>query len=122
MILRAAPLLAALDDGARSGLLRAAELLARRARAALDRPGPAPSRPGQPPRRQSGRGQAALHAASLPGRRAALLGLHPAGTHLARLERGTLRVAPRPWLAPTLRAERQRLAQEILAALRRSLP
>ena len=71
-----------------------------------------PSAPGEPPRKQTGYGRASVNRVVDETRLRGRVGTST--RYMAWLERGTTRIAPRPWLRPA--AARTRRAVEDLAA------
>lgn len=95
-----------------------AEELRDTARELIGKPGTdRPSRPGEPPRADSGRLRDSIFARAR-GLKAEV------GTELAygrHLEFGTARVAARPWLQPAFEARKARIAARLAEAARRAL-
>lgn len=96
---RVAQILAETRDRAERARVEAATLLEAELRREVGEQGNrrAPSRPGDAPKRQTGRGQRSI--------RAEVVGdavVVTAGPHMVALDRGTGRVAARPWVQPVL--------------------
>lgn len=78
------------------------------ARKLVGQPGPTPSRPGQPPKRQSGRLQRGIVAQKDLAR--LTLEFRSTAPHSGFLENGTRRMAARPFMKPTWQRLRPRVA------------
>lgn len=111
------------ERAAQAGTLAAARRTAHLCRDAVSTPYPPPSQPGEPPHLRTGAGQAAISYRPVldSPTPAAELFLRESGIHLLYLEVGTERIAPRPWLMPTLLAHQHDIYLTGLAAFRRSL-
>jgi hypothetical protein len=90
------------------GLRRAGKLYRDECRRVVGRenPGNRPSRPGEPPRKRTGTGQANIVFEENRDVPAVRVGVTREALHMIDLELGTRRVRPRPWLLPTLIAQR----------------
>ena len=82
---------------------------------------PNPSRPGEPPRKITGQGQQNIFFAVDPKGQKVKIGVRGGGIHLAYLELGTSRIAPRPWLLTTMLRMTPRLREIYVKILRGQL-
>ncbi len=73
------------------------------------RDGEVRSKPGQPPMKQTGFGQRSISFQIADDGLTAQIGIFQNATYMGFLEFGTRNIAPRPWLRPTLIANRRRI-------------
>lgn len=87
-------------------------------KAAVGKDGVIRSRPGEPPRKQSGFGQRSIAIRLRAKGKAADIGIFANAGYMAILEVGTRdgRILARPWLRPTLDRQRSRLAAILAGA------
>lgn len=76
---------------------------------AVARDGAIRSKPGEPPMKQTGFGQRAISFQLSEDGLTAQVGIFQNATYMGFLEFGTRTIAPRPWLRPTLIANRRRI-------------
>lgn len=80
------------------------------------------SKPGEPPRKRTGRGQRGIVREINRKKIAARVGVTRNAIYMFYLEMGTSRVARRPWLMSTLNKHRNTMARLLMTKIQKALP